>query len=191
MTTPRYVFGIGFQKTGTSSLSAALNLLNIPSLHYYFVHNDKKFELSSLIRKNQSSSKNLFYLLDSKYQSFIDFEGEEYYKTLYTQYPNSAFIFTHRPFLPWFKSYVTMSQRWRDQQLMTSEELSKCHIQIVEKYFHKTEEIREFFRDKPPNRYLEIEICSGEGWEKLCDFLNLPVPAVPFPHKNKTKKHLV
>ena len=25
----------------------------------------------------------------------------------------------------------------------------------------------------------------GEGWERLCQFLELEVPAVPFPHENK------
>ena len=25
----------------------------------------------------------------------------------------------------------------------------------------------------------------GEGWERLCNFLEVEVPAVPFPHENK------
>ena len=25
----------------------------------------------------------------------------------------------------------------------------------------------------------------GEGWERLCQFLHLEVPALPFPHENK------
>ena len=25
----------------------------------------------------------------------------------------------------------------------------------------------------------------GEGWERLCEFLEVEVPAVPFPHENK------
>ena len=25
----------------------------------------------------------------------------------------------------------------------------------------------------------------GEGWERLCQFLEVEVPAVPFPHENK------
>lgn len=30
-----------------------------------------------------------------------------------------------------------------------------------------------------------MDICAGEGWEKLCVFLNVPVPNAPFPHANE------
>ena len=26
-----------------------------------------------------------------------------------------------------------------------------------------------------------MEICGGEGWERLCQFLDVPIPALPFP----------
>jgi hypothetical protein len=44
--------------------------------------------------------------------------------------------------------------------------------------------VRQFFADKPAGKLLELAICEGEGWEKLCPFLDVPVPAVPFPVKN-------
>ena len=28
----------------------------------------------------------------------------------------------------------------------------------------------------------------SDGWEPLCDFLNVPVPAMPFPHLNDTRE---
>jgi len=34
----------------------------------------------------------------------------------------------------------------------------------------------------PPERLLVFE--AGEGWEPLCRFLGVPVPAEPFPHLN-------
>lgn len=32
------------------------------------------------------------------------------------------------------------------------------------------------------NDLLQIDVTKGEGWEKLCPFLGVPVPHVPFPH---------
>lgn len=34
----------------------------------------------------------------------------------------------------------------------------------------------------PKERLLEYHV--GEGWERLCDFLELPIPEEPFPHDN-------
>ena len=39
-------------------------------------------------------------------------------------------------------------------------------------------------RSVPRERLLVYE--SGEGWEPLCDFLGLPVPATPYPKVNTT-----
>jgi hypothetical protein len=177
----KYVFGIGLPKTGTTSLAAALNVLGVPT-----VHDSAKLKpiAAAAFAKNQ----NLFESsgLDTEYQGFADFAGERYYETLYTQYPNSVFIYTKRYFPEWFKSHGKMLRQMREQQ-MTSEELSRCYLQMVEKYFQKTEEIQNFFRDKP-HQYLELDICGGDGWEPLCNFLDLPIPDnTAFPHLNKAR----
>ena len=35
----------------------------------------------------------------------------------------------------------------------------------------------------PPSNLLVYKV--GEGWDRLCQFLELEVPSVPFPHENK------
>ena len=30
-----------------------------------------------------------------------------------------------------------------------------------------------------------MDICNGDGWDKLCKFLNLQKPNTKFPHYNK------
>ena len=32
-----------------------------------------------------------------------------------------------------------------------------------------------------------MNICAGDGWERLCEFLDVPVPDVPFPRENVGK----
>jgi hypothetical protein len=45
--------------------------------------------------------------------------------------------------------------------------------------------VKEYFRDRPDD-LLVMNICAGEGWEKLCPFLGLAIPKVKFPHEFKT-----
>jgi len=35
----------------------------------------------------------------------------------------------------------------------------------------------------PKNQFLKFQL--DDGWKPLCQFLDLPVPQTPFPHKNK------
>lgn len=37
-------------------------------------------------------------------------------------------------------------------------------------------------REVPPERLLIYDVV--QGWEPLCDFLDVPVPEAPFPHAN-------
>ncbi len=43
----------------------------------------------------------------------------------------------------------------------------------------RTAQVREAI---PPERLLVFDV--AEGWEPLCSFLGVPVPAGPFPHRN-------
>ena len=43
-------------------------------------------------------------------------------------------------------------------------------------------------RTIPPERLLIYEIAGG--WKPLCDFLGVPIPLEPFPHRNSTEEFL-
>ena len=46
--------------------------------------------------------------------------------------------------------------------------------------------IRTQLESEHPNDLLVINICDRkDGWNKLCDFLNLNIPNIPFPHENR------
>jgi sulfotransferase family protein len=57
--------------------------------------------------------------------------------------------------------------------------------QLIERMELHNEEVK---RDVPPDRLLVWSV--SEGWEPLCDFLELPVPDVPFPHVNDRSEFL-
>ena len=180
------IFGIGLPKTGTLSLTDALNILGIPTVHCAY----RGTKINSIISKNRAQHKPLLEPMHLEYRGFTDFRGEYTFETLYTQYPDSLFVYTHRPVAEWFESRANSYRK--DIQITENfyaDEIARVHINMVYEYFERTEAIREFFRDKP-QQYLELDICAGEGWEKLCDFLKVAVPAEPFPHTNITTDKL-
>lgn len=52
-------------------------------------------------------------------------------------------------------------------------------------YTSHNEGVVDFFQERTASDVL-LEICweQGDGWQELCQFLKLPVPACPFPHEN-------
>lgn len=63
------------------------------------------------------------------------------------------------------------------------EEIAANARETYDNYF---EEIRSLV---PPERRLEYKI--GSGWKPLCEFLDVPIPDVPFPRANDTAEHQV
>ncbi|MBU1849693.1 MAG: hypothetical protein KKH40_03100, partial [Nanoarchaeota archaeon] len=53
-----------------------------------------------------------------------------------------------------------------------------------EEYYQHHEDVLSYFKNRPQD-LLVINVCAGDGWEKLCSFLKLPVPNKLFPHVNK------
>jgi len=57
----------------------------------------------------------------------------------------------------------------------------KEHIQFYRKHNNS---VRSYFKNRSSDF---IELCweNGDGFEKLCNFLNCDIPDVPLPHANK------
>jgi 3'(2'), 5'-bisphosphate nucleotidase len=53
-------------------------------------------------------------------------------------------------------------------------------------YRRFVEGVRDHFANRT-NDLLILDVSAGEGWEKLCGFLERPVPDVPFPKANVTR----
>ena len=54
----------------------------------------------------------------------------------------------------------------------------------IQEYDEHNKQVIAYFKDKP-SQLLVMNITEGDGWEKLCKFLNKPIPNKAFPHKNK------
>ena len=45
----------------------------------------------------------------------------------------------------------------------------------------------QIFFESQPDRFLHMYITDDDRWDKLCKFLDVPVPDTPFPHENRGK----
>ncbi|MGK7903709.1 MAG: sulfotransferase [Hormoscilla sp.] len=186
------VFGIGLSRTGTKSLTVALNMLGINVVHY---PNDET-TMQELISGNYE-----FSLLNS-WDGITDITVAPYYAQLDKIYPDSKFILTVREKESWLKS---MEAHWSKKPIFDDapEEKSKMQLRRLLRsavygtyqfnadrlsyvYDLHYKNVLEYFRDRPDS-LLVINICQGEGWEKLFPFFDFPVGCnEPFPY-NKRK----
>ncbi|MCI5073749.1 sulfotransferase [Oricola sp.] len=180
------VFGIGLSRTGTTSLNTALNRLGFHSIHW---SNPMTMDLIG-----QSD----FVL----YDAFTDISVSSQFESLYHAFPNSKFVFTTRDAESWETSITRhylrnagedsidgvarSASRWKFRN-----KASFVHhgvygafdnwLDAREAYYRR---VHDFFRDKPKERFLEMNIVDGDGYEKLCPFLGVSDPGKPFPNSN-------
>jgi hypothetical protein len=176
---PPYVFNIGLNRAGTTSLAEALEILGIKTLH----HKHQGNRLFDLMQQNMRSGQRLFYGLDPLYRGFSDFAGQYFFQVIDRQYPGSKFILTTRNLEDWLAS------RERKVRKNLADPNYRYYFVNVDREGW-AREYREFHlaaknhfagREKD---FLIIDIPAGEGWERLCRFLDLPMPDVPFPNRN-------
>lgn len=182
------VFGLGLSKTGTSSLTEALNLLGVPSVHY--PHDGRTLEELRAGRFRLS--------ILEEFQGVTDIPVAPFYAQLDTAFPGSKFVLTVRKRWAWLRS---CEAHWRlmGDWLDNFPDFKRFHEFACaaaygtltfdrERFSRAYEEhgrgVLDYFRERPGD-LLVMDICAGEGWEKLCPFLGLPAPAAPFPHANE------
>ncbi|MHA1408732.1 MAG: sulfotransferase family protein [Candidatus Odinarchaeia archaeon] len=171
------IFCIGLPRTGTVSITNALKILGYESIHFV--------QYSDMFWRT----------LDIK-DAFSDMTICCIFELLDCLYPNSKFIYTIRRMDEWLKSSknkfskplgnwsiygslkLLFGKRYYDEELW-----KKGYIKYDKR-------VRDYFKDREQD-LLIINICEGkdsEKWEKICTFLNKPIPDVEFPYLNKYKK---
>jgi hypothetical protein len=174
------IFCIGLSRTSTKSL--VYNIIHYPVDDQTFLE---------LMNGNYR-----FSLLDD-YDGIADITVAPYYRELDKIYPNSKFILTIRDKTSWLES---LRRHWEERPPFNDPKEEEIHLKIrrflrasvygVYKYARERllnvydthlHNVLEYFKDKPDS-LLVIDICSGEGYEKLCPFLGIPTITHEFPH---------
>ena len=176
------IFCIGLTKTGTNSLTEALNILGIPILHYP----DSK-ETFNLISEGK------FLIPELSRRGISDVMAATYYPQFDKQYPDSLFIMTIREKEAWLKSVQSkLRSAPRPKTLSYLLRVATYGIPVFEKsrfsYVHTNHSkgVLKFFQKR--DDLLVMNICAGEGWGALCSFLKCPVPDQPFPFLKRPKR---
>ncbi len=178
------IFGIGLSKTGTSSLARALELLGCRTKDYLGIETYARGDLNSIDRK-----------VMAEYDAFTDTPIPSFYKELDREYPNSKFILTVRETNGWLKSCKKQfTQKLDDKQNEAHKELFMdlygCSVfdeQLFKKGYNKfVDSVLDYFQNRPHD-LLILDIIAGDGWEKLCPFLDKPIPDIAFPKANVTQ----
>lgn len=195
------VIGAGFARTGTGSLQQALDDLGFgPTYHMNEVFQNPSHVQTWLdyADTNTADWDDLF----ADYRSVTDFPASCAWKALYEAYPDALVVLTVRDpnawwtstseviyptrtmFPIWLRRLVPFTQRWLDMvdRLVWSG--------IFDGRFEDQAYATKVFEEHvdavkahcDPERLLVFE--ASEGWQPLCEFLDVPVPAGPFPHVN-------
>jgi hypothetical protein len=172
------VFGIGLSRTGSLSLNEALCLLGYSSIHF-------PEDLS---------------IVDSV-SAATDTSVTIHLAELDRKYPGSKFIQTVRDVESWLKSMKWLAatgwlcgtytyESLHPMVRKTCDVLYGTHVfderKMRDGYYRHLKATKLYFRERPKD-LLVMNICAGDGWEKLCPFLGEPIPAVPFPKRNETR----
>lgn len=170
-------WAIGLPRTGTRSLCEALKVLNLKFSH----HNPKILEALDT------------WVPQTDVIVMMNFNDFPYMDEIY---PNSKFIFTDRDDESWLKScsshygrfpipmlrQASLRKYWR---LRAFGSITPTPEQFMAAMQKQRQLVDEYFSSQP-ERLLRLNICGGEGWDKLCPFLNMPIPDQPFPRVGST-----
>ncbi len=175
------VFGIGLNKTGTTSLHEALSLLGYESLHWGGPAVRKLVEVSLEIGDPLLSR------VDPHFDAFSDILALSVnFELLDAQYPGSRFILTVRPIDDWIES-----RRRHVESNIRRQAAGEYHGGFVtvdepawrQEWTAHVERVRGYFADR--SDFLEVDITDNASWGPLCDLLDRPSPRVAFPWINR------
>ena len=180
MTERSKVFCIGFHKTGTTSLYSALKLLG------YRVTGTIGHKLSA--DELTQTGAELCIRTMKNFDAAEDMPWPHFFAELDAAYPGSKFILTLRNLESWHRS---VDNHFGDQtttlnifaygEAKAEARTNKDHWIATHKAH--LDRVRSYFAARPDD-LLELDLFAGDGWEKLCPFLNCAEPDEPFPVKN-------
>jgi len=194
------IIGAGLGRSGTRSLHEALTMLGYRSLHF------DQTRLNDVLIG--AESKPDFRRYDDV-DAVTDLPASWFYRELFAAYPDSKVILTVRDPEEWWRSILAHFTYYsvREDSRMKHKIGKFLGLRgLMEDDYHQfrrrlrnlvygSPTPKEFLYKKrfadhnnlviatiPADRLLIMDVCAGDGWEKLCPFLSVPIPNTPFPH---------
>jgi hypothetical protein len=199
---PLEIIGPGFGRTGTNSLKLALEHLGFGPCHHMFEvrdHPELLPDWQAAARGEPVDWDRVF----RGYRSQVDWPGARYWRELTQHFPKAKVILTVRDPDAWFDSVQATIVPF----LMARGKHLSPHVKAIAEMGHEAIEVQIFdnrmserdyairvFRKHiaevqsviPADRLLTLDL--RDGWQPLCDFLEVEVPEIPFPKTNSSKE---
>jgi GT2 family glycosyltransferase/glycosyltransferase involved in cell wall biosynthesis len=183
-TRPR-IFGIGLNKTGTTSLHEALTMLGYDSLHWGGP------AIRRIVEVALASGDPLLSRINPHFDAFSDvLPLSQNFELLDAQYPGSKFILTVRPVDVWIESrcrHVEVNASRKNAGKYNGTFLTVDEDAWRREWQHHVDRVREYFAGR--DNFLEIDLTTDPAWDRLCAFLGVPQPDEPFPWVNRRDAH--
>lgn len=184
------VFGIGFHKTGTTSLASALARTG------YRVCDGAGAlrqalgpRMIDLLHRHDLEP---IFDIAERYEAFTDIPWFVLYRDLDRRFPGSKFILTIRDESRWLQSAVryfgateSRLRRW----VYGSGSPLGAEQRWADRYRQHNEEVQTYFLPRPRD-LLVVDWEGGSGWAELSRFLGVEIPPTPFPHVTKDRTKL-
>ena len=162
------VFGIGFQKTGTTSLGLIFDKLKYKTASY---HQFRHMAAQEGLTMEEITTEAL--RLASEYDAAKDTPWPLVYRELDEAFPNSKFIHVTRGSEAWIKSAVKDFASYPNA-IHTAIYGCPCPLGYeaiwVDRYEQHNAEVATYFKDRPDD-YLHLRLEDGVSYEAVCDFL--------------------
>ena len=193
------VIGSGFGRTGTKSLKEALEQLGLGPCHHMHeivTHPEQVAHWQAIAAGRPVVWDEVF----AGYKSQVDWPGAHVWRELSAAYPDAKVVHTQRPAEAWWGSFsktigkltaiypqLPLPPHIRDIMDAWMTMVGKTIFNgntldrdtCIAAYNRHNEQVRDTI---PASRLLVFD--AAEGWEPLCRFLGVAVPATAFPHHN-------
>jgi hypothetical protein len=203
-----HVIGAGLPRTGTLTQKVAIEMLGLgPCYHWVDVLADlERVGQWQRALDGEAPWEEIF----AGYSSTVDWPGGYFYGELMRAYPEAKVLLSVRRPEAWERSFretiwdmghgesllrllssarAQVDGQWRDYLALVERmfwgpegTFARGHATPAELIAEMERHNAEVRASVPAERLLVWEV--GEGWEPLCEFLEVPVPAQPLPHVN-------
>ena len=161
------VIGLGLPRTGTTSISRALEILGFSGSHFCILQNKEQNYLAR-------NSKKTFLVDNSFYKNYQTvFEEKQGISDL-------KFVLTTRNKKDWL---VSIGRFNREEWLQSNGRFDIVDLPDIDEY---EREVQDFFEQRNVE-LLRLNLFEDSNpWQTFCDFLAEPLPKVLFPHEKPT-----
>jgi hypothetical protein len=208
------LIGAGLPRSGTLSQKVALEMLGFAPC-YHMVNVLADLDQASLWGRALEGEQPWGEIFDS-FQATVDWPGSYFWRELAERYPDAKVLLSVRDAEGWERSMrETIWGIFYGEILIKDLSSARCrvdpswrgYIELMERMWQQSglidsgarttsesmrramERFNEEVKDGiDPDRLLVWSV--QDGWEPLCEFLELPVPEIPFPHLNDSQEFI-